>query len=124
VPTKNLHPVAAKAAATKAAGHDKPRSNAAPKKATGAKKPSVRKDRLSTDWLSAKQQEVKPKDKVRTQDGFVLTVLGRWSKRAKDGTVVPFITGEIVKAPKGAVASAKRGSKNRAVPASTVTHTR
>jgi hypothetical protein len=97
---------------------------AAKRKPTATKKPSVRKDRLTQHWLSAKGAEVKPKDKVRTKDGFVLTVLGRWSKKSKDGGVVPFITGTIVTAPKGATATAKGGSKNRAVPASDVTHTR
>jgi hypothetical protein len=114
--TKPAHPLRQREAATKGV-----RAKAAAKrkpKATGE-----RKDRLTHAWPSAKGREVKPKDKVRTADGFVLSVLGRWTAK-KDGKLIPMITGEIVTAPKGATASAKGGSKNRAVPAATVTHTR
>ncbi len=121
--TKTTHPLRQREEATKGvraavAAKRKP----AAKKPTLAKKPSVRKDRLTQHWLSAKGAEVKPKDKVRTADGFVLEIIGRWSKRDKAGAVTPFITGRIVTAPKGATASAKGGSKNRAVEAATVTH--
>lgn len=115
MPTK--HPLRQREEATKSVRAQV----AAKRKPAAAKKPSVRKDRLTLAWLSAKGAEVKPKDKVRTEDGFVLTVLGRWTKVAKDGAKLPYITGTIVTAPKGATASTK-GSKNRAVPASTVTH--
>jgi hypothetical protein len=117
-------PVKQKADAKKAAGHDAPHSNAAKKPARAAKKASPGPKRLTLAWTSAKGAEVKPKDRVRTSDGFVLSVLGRWSKKLKTGEVVPYVTGEIIKAPAGAVASVKGGSKNRAVAASDVTHAR
>jgi hypothetical protein len=114
---KRVTPVSQKADAVAAVTGKKPsarRSSTKAPKSPGSSKPSV--------WMSAKGVVVKPKDKVKTSDGFVLTILGRWHKVLKDGTKVPYITGSIAKAPAGAVASAKGGSKNRAVPASDVTH--
>jgi hypothetical protein len=116
---KTTHPVRQREEA-----RGKAKRKPAKAKPAAAKKPTQRKDRLTQHWLSAKGVEVKPKDKVRTNDGFVLEVLGRWTKRTKDGATLPYITGTIVKAPVGATASVKGGSKNRAVPASTVAHIR
>lgn len=51
--------------------------------------------RITTEWTSAKGKDVKVKDRVRTADGIVIDVIGRWTKKAKDGNV-PMVTGHIV----------------------------
>jgi hypothetical protein len=111
MPTKNLHPVDAKKAATLAAGHDKPRSNAAPKKATAAaKKPSQRKDRLTNAWTDSKGRDVPVKATV-SWDGKQWTVRGRFTMKPKTGELVPAL-GLVPKSGKG---------KGRHTPAKAVT---
>lgn len=84
------------------------------------KKPATKKSigngsgpvaRLTSEWLSAKGKDVSIKDRVRMADGTVLVCVGRWSKRKKDGTIVPCITGT----------TAEGVRKNS--PAAEVTHT-
>jgi hypothetical protein len=94
-------------------------------KARNAKKPHGPVGRLTTTWASAKRKDVKIGDTVKTQDGVVLTVIGRWTRHAKTG-LVPCISGTIVSLPAGATVSA--GGKGRGkgdnlnVAAATVTH--
>ena len=47
-------------------------------------------------------------------DGTVIEVIGRWTKRLKDGALQPMVTGHIVSFPAGATATAKgKGKKVR-----------
>jgi|ERR1039458_4503395 hypothetical protein len=85
MPTKTTHPVAAKKAATKAAGHDKPRSNAAPKEAAATSGP---RPRLTEEWKDSKGKAVALKATV-TFDGKSWTVKSRFTSRTKEGRLVP-----------------------------------
>jgi hypothetical protein len=73
--------------------------------------------RITMEWLSAKKKDVAVKDEV-TVNGVVLTIVGRWTRRAKDGSLTPMVTGHIVS---GAPDGKKKGDRHNAV-AAEVTH--
>lgn len=66
-------------------------------------------ERLTTEWPSSKGRDVKVKDRVRMADGTAIDVIGRWTKRAKNGRKVACITGHIVSFPAGATLSKDDG---------------
>ncbi len=76
-------------------------------------------DRLTTEWLSAKKRDVKVKDEVKLTTGAVIAIVGRWTRRAKDGSLTPMVTGHIVS---GAPDGKKKGDRHNAI-AAEVTHT-
>ncbi len=99
---KMTHPARAKDEAVKAVtGKAKP----------AAKKPAAkgRVDRLTTTWTGKDKRDVQVKDTVKLADGTVVTCVGRWTKKTKDGNV-PFITG-----------TTKDGTRKNS-PAAEVTH--
>jgi hypothetical protein len=94
--------------------------NAAAKKMTGgAKKPAAKAKaakrgtgnssgpaaRLTMEWSGKDKKDVAVKDRVRTADGIVIDVIGRWTRKAKTGNV-PMVTGRIVSLPAGATVAA------------------
>ena len=88
---------------------------AAAKRMTGkpAAKPKAGNDkRLTMEWLSAKGQDVKVKDRVKCADGTVIDVVGRWSKRLRDGDPIPMVTGHVVSG-----GSKSKGARHNAVAA-------
>ncbi len=74
--------------------------------------------RITAEWLSAKKKDVLVKDEVTTAGGAVLTIVGRWTRRAKDGSLTPMVTGRITA---GAPDGKKKGDRLNAV-AAEVTH--
>jgi hypothetical protein len=74
--------------------------------------------RLTDEWLSATKKDVKVKDEV-TVNGIVITVIGRWTRKAKTGNV-PMVTGLIVS---GAPDGKKKGDRYNTV-AAEATHVR
>jgi hypothetical protein len=76
--------------------------------------------RITAEWLSAKKKDVMVKDEVTTADGVKLAIVGRWTRRAKDGSLTPMVTGRIVS---GAPDGKKKGDRHNSA-ASEVTHTK
>ncbi len=76
--------------------------------------------RITAEWLSAKKKDVMVKDEVTTADGVKLTIVGRWTRRAKDESLTPMVTGRIVS---GAPDGKKKGDRHNSA-ASQVTHTK
>jgi hypothetical protein len=115
------HPARAKDEAVKAVtGKGKKPSKAKPAaKARGAGNGSGPLAKLTTEWLSTKKRDVKVKDQVKLTNGVVITIIGRWTRRAKDGSLTPMVTGHIVS---GAPDGKKKGDRHNAV-AAEVTHT-
>jgi len=121
----------AKKPAAKAAGKGSAKANPAakPRRAGNGSGPS---DRLTTEWLSAKRRDVKVKDRIKTAEGVVIDVIGRWTKKTAQGNV-PMVTGHIVSIPtdvaldrvpvKGNRDGKKKGDRHNAV-AAEVTHTK
>jgi hypothetical protein len=64
--------------------------------------------RITAEWLSSKKKDVLVKDEVTTADGATLTIIGRWTRRAKDGSLTPMVTGRITA---GAPDGKKRGDR-------------
>ncbi len=73
------------------------------------KKPATKKSigngsgpvaRLTAVWLGKDGKDVLVKDRVRTAEGIVIDVIGRWTRKAKNGNV-PMVTGHIVSLPTG-----------------------
>jgi hypothetical protein len=96
---KMTHPARAKDEAVKAAGKGSTKAKPAAAKAAKGKATTGNTGnafpRITAEWTSAKGKDVKVKDRVRTADGIVIDVIGRWTKKAKDGNV-PMVTGHIV----------------------------
>jgi|HubBroStandDraft_6_1064221.scaffolds.fasta_scaffold304246_1 hypothetical protein len=74
--------------------------------------------RLTATWMSAKKKDVAVKDEVTTSGGVVIRVIGRWTRRAKDESLTPMVTGRIVS---GAPDGKKKGDRHNS-PASDCTH--
>jgi hypothetical protein len=51
--------------------------------------------RLTTEWIGKDKKDVQVKDRVRTADGIVIDVIGRWTRRKGD-KLIPCVTGHIV----------------------------
>lgn len=84
-------------------------------------------ERLTNKWPSKTKRDVKVKDRIKTAEGVVIGVIGRWTKKTAKGNV-PMVTGHIVKFPAGATASVegkgkKVGDRQNAV-AAECTHTK
>lgn len=93
-------------AAAKPAVKGKAKPKAAKPRSTGnGSGPSVR---ITAEWLSTKKRDVLVKDEVTTADGATLTVIGRWTRRVKDGSLTPMVTGRIVS---GAPDGKKKGDR-------------
>jgi hypothetical protein len=92
------------------------KANASQKKP--GEKPSVgAHPRLTLSWLSAEKKDVKSGCLVKTAAGTELKVQGRWTRRRKDGTTVPFTNCEVLKlAPSATVAPLQRQSTARTWP--------
>lgn len=87
-------------AVAKMTGRDEGAAAASAKKSsTKAKEASVH--RLTTEWVGKDKKDVAVKDRVKTSDGIVIDVIGRWTKKAKDGKLIPMVTGQIVTLPTG-----------------------
>lgn len=92
----------------------KAKSTAAKGKAKPAAKPrstgngSGPTKRITAEWMSSKKKDVMVKDEVTTAGGAVLTIVGRWTRRAKDGSLTPMVTGRIVS---GAPDGKKKGDR-------------
>lgn len=69
-------------------------------------------ERLTTEWPSKNKRDVKVKDRIRTAEGVVIDVIGRWTKKTAKGNV-PMVTGHIVSLPAGATASADGKGKGK-----------
>lgn len=114
-------------AEAKAKGHIPPKGKAKAaakgKGSTKAKEASVH--RLTTEWLSLKGKDVAVKDRVKAGDGTLLDVIGRWTKKTKDGVLIPMVTGHVVTTATASVAvegkDKKVGDRCNAV-AAVVTH--
>jgi hypothetical protein len=75
-------------------GHKYKRTKATKKRSTGnGSGPAPA--RLTMEWTGKDKKDVAVKDRVRTADGIVLDVIGRWTRKAKTGNV-PMVTGRIV----------------------------
>lgn len=77
-------------------------------KKSPAKKGPV--ERLTNEWPSKSGHDVKVKDRIRTAEGIVIDVIGRWTRRTQKGNV-PMVTGHVVSFPEGAMGSADGGKK-------------
>jgi hypothetical protein len=75
--------------------------------------------RLTTEWLSTKKRDVLIDDRVKLPNGTVIEVIGRWTRKTKDGALIPMVTGHIVS---GAPEGKKVGDRQNAV-AAEATHT-
>lgn len=84
----------------------------APAKARSTGNGSGPSTRITAEWLSARKRDVMVKDEVTTADGVKLTIIGRWTRRAKDGSLTPMVTGRIVS---GAPDGKKNGDRHNAV---------
>jgi hypothetical protein len=62
--------------------------------------------RLTMEWTGKDKKDVAVKDRVRTAEGIVIDVIGRWTRKTKDGALVPMVTGRIVFLPAGATVAA------------------
>ncbi len=111
--------LAGKMTAGKAAAKKPSKAKAAATKPRGTGNGSGPSDRLTTEWLSAKKRDVKVKDEVKLSNGAVIVIIGRWTRRAKDGSLTPMVTGHIVS---GAPDGKKKGDRHNAI-AAEVTHT-
>jgi len=88
--------------------------------------------RLTMEWTGKDGKDVEVKDRVKTADGTVIDVIGRWTKKTAKGNV-PMVTGHIVSIPTAvALASVpasgegkgkQKGDRLNAV-AAEVTHTK
>jgi cell division inhibitor SulA len=65
------------------------------------------RERLTDEWLSSKGRAIELGDVVQTKDGANVRIVGRWTKRTRDGNV-PVVTGKITK---GQHEGRKRGSR-------------
>lgn len=84
-------------------------------------------ERLTNEWPSKTGRDVKVKDRIKTAEGVVIDVIGRWTRKTKQGNV-PMVTGHVVSFPAGTTASAEGNGKQvgdrfNAV-ATDVTHTK
>jgi hypothetical protein len=74
---------------------------------------------LTMEWTGKDGKDVKVKDRVRTAEGVVIDVIGRWTRKPKDGSLIPCVTGRIVTLPAGATVAAgdtkKSDGKGRTV---------
>ena len=86
--TKTVTPLSQKKAATKAAGHDAPRSNAAKKPTTRSTTKGQPVARLTSVWPDAKGKDVPMKATV-SYEGKQWTVKSRFTSRTKEGKLVP-----------------------------------
>jgi hypothetical protein len=77
-----------------------------------AKKGSTSVHRITDEWTSAKGKDVAVKDRVKTSDGVVLDVVGRWTRKGKTGNV-PMVTGHIVTLPTDAMVGKDKGIGDR-----------
>jgi hypothetical protein len=68
--------------------------------------------RLTSEWPSKSGRDVKVKDRIRTAEGVVIDVVGRWTRRTEKANV-PMVTGHIVSLPAGATASADGKGKGK-----------
>lgn len=114
--TGMVHPARAKDAARKAAagkGSTKP---------AAAKKPATKRGtgggggpiaRLTETWTGKDKKDIVVKDRVKTGEGVVIDVIGRWTKKTAKGNV-PMVTGRIVS---GAPDGKKVGDRHNAVAA-------
>lgn len=100
------------AAAKKMTGGAKPKS-AKPAAKRGTGNGSGPAARLTDVWTGKDGKDVRIKDRVRAADGAVIDVIGRWTRKAKDGNV-PMVTGHIVS---GAPDGKKVGDRHNAVAA-------
>lgn len=82
------------------------------KGSTKAKEASVH--RLTTEWPSAEGRDVVIGDTVKTPASIVIDVIGRWTRKTKDGALVPMVTGRIVSLPAGATVAAGDTKKSDA----------
>lgn len=73
--------------------------------------------RLTHEWMSKAGKDVKINDHVKTPDGAVINVIGRWTKRKGDQKI-PMVTGRILT---GENKGTKKGERKNAV-AAEVTH--
>lgn len=124
---KMTHPARAKDEAVKAVtGKGKAKAaKAKAAKSRGAGNGSGPTKRLTMEWLSTKGKDVKVKDRVKAADGTVLDVIGRWTRKTKEGELVPMVTGHVISGPTASVAvegkDKKVGDRLNAV-AATSTH--
>lgn len=65
-------------------------------------------ERLTTEWPSKTGRDVRVKDRIKTAEGVVIDVVGRWTKKTAKGNV-PMVTGHIVSIPAGAVQTKDEG---------------
>lgn len=86
-----------------ASGKQPPKTKAPKKRSTG--NGSGPAQRLSNEWPSSRGKDVSIKDRVRTAEGIVIDVIGRWTKKTASGNV-PMVTGNIVSLPAGATVAA------------------
>lgn len=49
-------------------------------------------ERLTNEWPSKSGRDVKVKDRIKTAEDVVIDVIGRWTRRTKQGNV-PYVTG-------------------------------
>jgi hypothetical protein len=104
----------AKVKAMRSKGSAKPKAAAKGKAKPAAAKPrstgngSGSTKRITDEWLSSKKKDVMVKDEVTTAGGAVLAIVGRWTRRAKDGSLTPMVTGRIVS---GAPDGKKKGDR-------------
>ena len=109
------HPARVKA--VKGRGSSAKAKPAAAKAKPAAKKPAATKgrvDRLTTEWTGKDKKDVAVKDRVKTAEGIVIDVIGRWTRKTKDGALVPMVTGHIVSLPAGATVAAGDTKKSDA----------
>jgi hypothetical protein len=71
--------------------------------------------RLTDVWTGKDGKDVAVKDRVRTAEGIVIDVIGRWTRKAKAGNV-PMVTGHIVSLPAG-MKDRKKGDRQNAIAA-------
>jgi hypothetical protein len=69
-------------------------------------------ERLTNEWPSKTGRDVKVKDRIKTAEGVVIDVIGRWTKKTAKGNV-PMVTGHVVSFPEGATLAA--GGKGKKV---------
>jgi len=101
--------------AAKEAARKTPKPVAATKPAAkrGAGNGSGPAARLTDKWPSKKGRDVQIKDRVKLADGIVTEVIGRWTKKTKEGKLVPMVTGHIVSLPTGASRDTVKGKEKK-----------
>lgn len=83
-------------------GTKKPAAKAKPRGTGNSSGPAAR---LTMEWTGKDKKDVAVKDRVKTAEGIVIDVIGRWTRKAKTGNV-PMVTGRIVSLPAGATVAA------------------